>query len=207
MRGVLLVAAVLALTPALAAQKKTDSTMPLPETSRRMRNLEPKAGSEGPNVQVHEVWQVGAPPEMLLSWYLRRLNWLSPNKDRVLDTSEVRAADTRPPMTYHITFHTFDDECRDPGWTPPPPDSPPPPCKVWRLGREKRRVLENNRVGFEQSVWIDSVTFMWMTRELSGEILRRTIVLRDAGITDDWKRYNLVSQITLEREALTPPTQ
>ncbi len=58
-------------------------------------------------------------------------------------------------------------------------------------------MLENNRVGFEQSVWIDSVTFMWMTRELSGEILRRTIVLRDAGITDDWKRYNLVSQITL----------
>ena len=52
---------------------------------------------------------------MLLSWYLRRLNFLSPNKDRVLDTAEVRTADTRPPMTYHITFHMFDDECRDSG--------------------------------------------------------------------------------------------
>ena len=40
-RGALFVAAVLALTPTLAAQKKTDPSMPLPETSRRMRNLEP----------------------------------------------------------------------------------------------------------------------------------------------------------------------
>jgi hypothetical protein len=207
--GVLVAVVVVALAPALAAQKKGDATMPIPETSRRMRNLEPAAGSEGPRVQIHEVFQVGAPPEMLLSWYLRRLNWLSPNKDRELDSSEVRMADTRPAMTYHITFHNFDDVCLDPGaaTATAPEGSDAPPCKSMRYGKEKRHLLENNRVGFEQGVWIDRVTFMWMTREATGEILRRTIELRDAGISDDWKRYTLVTQITLEREALSEPTQ
>jgi hypothetical protein len=205
--GTLLAAAVVTLAPALAAQKKTDITMPLPETSRRMRNLEPPAGSEPASVQLDEVWQVGAPPEMLLSWYLRRLNWLSPNKDRVLDTSEVRMADTRPPMTYHITFHTYDDECRDSPPATSGSSGEAPPCKVMRLGKEKHRVLENNRVGFEQGAWIDRVTFMWMTRDVTGEVVRRTIELKDAGLSDDWKRYTLVTQITLKRELLTRPTQ
>ena len=187
----------------LAAQKNDHNADP--ETSGAC-GISGHRGSR-PRVQIHEVFQVGAPPEMLLSWYLRRLNWLSPNKDRELDTSEVRMADTRPAMTYHITFHNFDDVCLDPGAATATEGSDAPPCKLTRYGKEKRHLLENNRVGFEQGVWIDRVTFMWMTREATGEILRRTIELRDAGISDDWKRYTLVTQITLAREAVSEPTQ
>lgn len=204
--GALFAVAVVTLAPTLAAQKKTDRSMPLPETSRRMRQLEPAESSEGARVQIHEVWQVGAPPEMLLSWYLRRLNFLSPNKDRVLDTAEVRTGDTRPPMTYHITFHMFDDECRDSVQATPASSDGAAPCMVTRFGKDKRRTLDNNRVGFEQGTWIQRVTFMWLTRDANGEMLRRTIELRDTGLSDDWKRYNLVTQIVLLREVLVPAT-
>jgi len=205
--GALFAAAAVTLAPALAAQKQTDRSMPLPETSRRLRQLEPPEGSEGARVQIHEVWQVGAPPEMLLRWYLRRLNFLSPNKDRVLDTAEVRTGDTRPPMTYHITFHMFDDECRDPVPTTPASTGEAAPCTAKRFGKEKRRTLDNNRVGFEQGAWIERVTFMWLTRDANGEMLRRTIEMRDTGLSDDWKRYTLVTQIVLFREVLEPATQ
>ena len=180
--------------PTLAAQKLTDPMLPLPETSRHLRKLEPPPDGSG---RIFEVWTVGAPPEMMLGWYLRKLNRLSPVKNGELDTANVIMGDTRPPMSYKITFHPFEDECMDSTATKET-------CTKWKLGTLKRRTLDNNRVSFELGEWIERVVFTWYVRELNGELIRRRIELRDTGLSDDWKRYTLVTQITLEREVLQP---
>jgi hypothetical protein len=190
------------LTPAmLAAQKLTDPMLPLPETSRRHRELEPPPQPG----RINEVWTVGAPPEMMLGWYLRKLNRLSPVKDAELDTANVILGDTRPPMSYHITLHTFEDECMDSTQTSAASGGAPS-CTRLRLGKQKRRTLDNNRVSFEMGEWIDKITFTWYIREPTGALVRRQIELRDTGLSDDWKRYTLVSQITLQREVVQPAT-
>jgi hypothetical protein len=193
-------AAALVTPPTLAAQKLTDPMLPLPETSQRVRQLEPPPDGSG---RIFEVWRVGAPPEMMLGWYLRRLNRLSPLKDGTLDTANAIMGDTRPPMTYHITLHKFDDECMDAGVTSAPGDTTRP-CTHWRFGKQKRRTLDNNRVSINMGEWIERITFTWWVRELTGALVRRQIELRDTGLSDDWKRYTLVTQITLEREAVQP---
>lgn len=204
MVGAVLAAAIVAVAPPtpLAAQKLTDPSMPLPETSRRMRKLEP------PPVpgRMYEVWRVGAPPEMLLGWYLRRLNNLSPIKGGTLDTADVRLGDARPAMAYTITLHNFEDRCTDPPDSTLSSDDPNSGCRHWNRGKEKKRILDNNRVGYEWGEWIDRVNFVWMEREATGAITRREIELSDVGLADDWKRYTLVTQITLIRETLPPAT-
>jgi hypothetical protein len=195
----LVVALVAFAPPTLAAQKLTDAMLPLPETSQRMRQLEPPPQPG----RLYEVWKVGAPPEMMLGWYLRKLNRLSPIKNGVLDTAKVIMGDTRPPMSYQITFHKWDDECADSSASATSSDAPAT-CTRWKLGKEKRRLLDNNRVNYELGEWIERVTFTWYVRELNGEMVRRRIELRDVGISDDWKRYTLVTRITLERDILQP---
>jgi hypothetical protein len=195
------VAAVVAFTPLLAAQKLTDKTMPLPQTSTRQRQLEPAVG------HMYEVWRVAASPELLLGWYLRALNRLSPSKDAVLDTADVMMGNTRPPMTYHIALHSFKDQCADNGDTTHLASDTTYHCTQWRIGKQKLRTLDDNRVGFGFGDWIESITFMWYIRELTGEIVRRRIELRDVGLSDDWKRYTLLTQITLERDTLKAASQ
>ena len=191
-------AAVVALAPAmLAAQKLTDPMLPLPETSRRHRELEKPAPPGG----IYEVWTVGAPPEMMLGWYLRKLNRLSPVKDGNLDRANVILGDTRPPMSYHITLHTFDDECMDSAQTGGASGGTAS-CTRMRLGKQKRTTLDNNRVSFEMGEWIDKITFSWYVREATGPLVRREIELRDTGLSNDWKRYTLITQITLKREVV-----
>jgi hypothetical protein len=191
-------AAVVALAPAmLAAQKLTDPMLPLPETSRRHRELEKPASPGG----IYEVWTVGAPPEMMLGWYLRKLNRLSPVKDGNLDRANVILGDTRPPMSYHITLHTFDDECMDSAQTGGASGGTAS-CTRMRLGKQKRTTLDNNRVSFEMGEWIDKITFSWYVREATGPLVRREIELRDTGLSNDWKRYTLITQITLKREVV-----
>jgi hypothetical protein len=204
--GAVLAAAAVAFTPPARAQKLTDRTMPLPETSVRQRQLEPPPGAVASG-GMYEVWRVAAPPELLLQWYMRSLNRLSPIKDGVLDTANIIMGDTRPPMTYHITLHTFKDKCADPVETTPASTDPPTACKRWNLGKEKRRILDNNRVGYEWGEWIQKITFTWFIRELNGALVRRQIELLDTGLSNDWKRYTLVTQITLQRDVLEPATQ
>ena len=199
--GTALGAVVLLAPVALAAQKLTDRMLPLPETSRRHRELEPP---EQPG-RMYEVWTVGAPPEMMLGWYLRKLNRLSPVKDGELDTAKVILGDTRPPMSYHITLHQFDDECMDSTQTSGASGNGPS-CTRMRLGKQKRTTLDNNRVSFEMGEWIEKITFTWYIREPSGALVRRQIELRDTGLSPDWKRYTLVSQITLQRDVVEPAT-
>jgi hypothetical protein len=191
-------AAVMAFTPpAVAAQNLTDKTMPLPRTSTRQRALEPPTPGH-----MYEVWRLAASPELLLGWYLRALNWMSPVKDGVLDTADVMAGNTRPPMAYHIEMHSFKDECLDPPDSTSAPRDSTHPCKVWRSGKVKLHTLDNNRVGAGMGDWIERITFTWYIRELTGEVVRRRIELRDVGLSDDWKRYTLRTRITLERDTL-----
>ena len=205
--GAVLATAVVAFAPPpLVAQKLTDPLMPLPETSVRQRQLEPPAGAdEGAGARMFEVWTVGAPPEMLLGWYLRRLNRLSPVKDGPLDTAAVQPGKYTP-LSYHLTFHTFENQCADPGGATPASSDATRPCTRLKRGIDKRQTLDNNRVGYELGVWIDRVTLTWFVREATGELVRRRIELRDTGLSDDWKRYTLVTQITLEREVLEQGT-
>lgn len=199
-------AAVLICAPlVLDAQRSRDSKMPLPQTSVRQRQLEPPVVMDGSTFPMYEVWWVGAQPEMLLGWYLGRLNTLSPVKDGSLDTADVRLGETRP-MTYHLTFHTFEDQCADSGWTPPDSGAPPRPCSRWKRGEDKRKLLENNRSGYEMGLWIERITFTWLNREMTGELVRRRIEVRDGGISNDWKRYTLRSEITLVRDVLQKAT-
>jgi hypothetical protein len=202
------VAVVAAFTvPTLAAQKLTDRSMPLPETSQRQRQLEPPvAAGGGANAPMYEVWRVGASPELLLGWYLRSLNRLSPVMNAVLDTADVMMGNTRPPVSYHITMHRFKDECVDPVDTTIVPSDTTHQCKRWRSGKQKLHTLDNNRVGYGLGDWIERITFFWYIREVTGELVRREIELRDTGLSDDWKRYTLVTQITLRRDVLEPAT-
>ena len=75
-------AAVLACTPlALNAQKLRDPKMPVPQSSVRQPQLERPVAMDGSTFPMYEVWWVGAQPEMLLGWYLGKLNTLSPVKN------------------------------------------------------------------------------------------------------------------------------
>jgi hypothetical protein len=142
---------------------------------------------------------------MMLGWYLRKLNRLSPVKDGNMDPANVILGDTRPPMSYHITLHTFEDECIDSAQTSGASGGTAA-CTRMRLGKQKRTTLDNNRVSFEMGEWIEKITFTWLVREPSGALVRRQIELRDTGLSPDWKRYTLVSQITLERDIVEPAT-
>lgn len=198
--GAAVAAAVAAFPPTLTAQKLTDKSMPLPGTSARQRQLEPPAVGH-----MYEVWRVAASPELLLGWYLRALNRLSPNMDAVLDTADIMMGNTRPPMTYHIAMHSFKDQCMDTGDTTFAATDTTHPCTRWRIGKQKLRTLDDNRVGYGMGDWIERVTFTWYIRELTGELVRRRIELRDIGLSEDWKRYTLLTRITLERDTLPPP--
>lgn len=203
---VLVVAAAALAPPALAAQRSADPTIPVPETSRRVQAEPPTVGPGGGRIQLYEVWRVGAPPEMLLGWYGRALNKLSAIKDGPIDTSDVRMGDLRPTMSYHVTYHTFENRCADSGDTTAAAGDTTRPCKHWLFGKDKHKLLENNRVFIDMGEYVERVTFTWLTREMTGELLRRQVELRDTGVSGDLKRYTLTTQITLIREQLEPPT-
>lgn len=197
MWGAALVATIVALAPpALAAQKWTDPTMPLPPGTIRERGLEPAAGAdEGPDGRMLQVYRVGAPVEMLLGWYQRRL---SPTADAVQDTARLRPGDATL-ISYHLTYHSFDDQCADTGASASAAGDAPPACKRWRRGVDKRRALDNSRIGFGGGKWIERFTLTWFSRGGKGELVRRQIEVRDAGLSDNWQHDRLRSLITLER--------
>jgi hypothetical protein len=201
-RAALAAAVVAVAPPALAAQKLDHSDLPVPMSSVRQRQLEPRAGAGD---RVVEVWRAEAPPEMLFGWYLRKLIQRSPVRDGTLDTSDVVPGQTTM-ASYHLTFHAFGDECLDPvSIAPAASDSAS--CKRWRRGEVKRQILKNARVGYEPGAFLERYTFTWLSRDAKGELVSHRIEVRDAGLSDDWKRYDLVALITLERVVLERGTQ
>ena len=195
-----LTAALVAFAPStLAAQKLTDPTMPLPPgVIRDQQPAAPVGAGEGADTRWTEVWYVGASMEQLLVWYLRRIH---ATEDATLDTAVVKPGEGTL-VSYHITFHLFDDQCMDPGQSASASSDAAPPCKHWRRGAAKRRALDNSRVGFRPGQWIEVATITWFVRDEQGVLVRRRIELRDMGLSNDWQRDQLRSQITLEREVM-----
>jgi len=101
----------------------------------------------------------------------------------------------------HIAFHAFDDECVDAA------PSAGTECQRWRRGKDKRRVLEDSRIGYEQGHWprwVDAATFTWLRREPNGDVIRFRVELRDAGLTQDWKHHVPMAQLIIEGVVLPP---
>ena len=182
--------------PAVGAQKVTDPSMPLPPGVVREKGLEAQAGAgDGADGRFLQIYHVGAPSEMVFSWYLKRLN---ATKDAPADTAALRPGESTFPR-YNVTYYSFSDECADPGASASASTDAAPPCKHWRRGRDKQRALDNSRVGVRGEGWIERFTLTWFSRGDNGELFRRQIEVRDTGLSDNWQHDQLRSQITLER--------
>jgi hypothetical protein len=204
--GPILAAAVVIFSapPALRAQKSGDPSMPLPSGVHRDKAAEAAAGAgNGAGGRMVQIFKIGAPLELLVPWYLRQM---SPYENSPLDTTHLQPGESTP-MSYHITYHSWKDQCMDPaesasaGSDSTASDSTRP-CKRWRRGIDKRRALSNSRVALDGGRWIDRFTITWFTREASGGMVRRQIEVRDAGLSDNWQHDNLKTQIILERTTM-----
>jgi len=187
----LAVATVASAPPALGAQA-LDPTMPLPPGATRQKGADVSDAAGGRFVQVY---RSVAPIEMLLGWYQRRM---TPIPDGVLDTVDLQPGEGTQ-VSSHVTEHNFVDECADSGASPQPDSTAPPVCTKWRRGVAKRRALQNSRLGIREGTWIERFTITWFNREANGELVRRQIEVRDAGLSSNWQHDHLRSQITLER--------
>jgi len=185
--------AVAVVASGLAAQS-LDPTMPLPPGATREKGADVSDGANGRFVQVY---RSVAPIEMLLGWYQRRM---TPVPDGVLDTVDLQPGEGTL-VSSHVTEHAFVDECADSGASAPRDSTVPLACKKWRRGLDKRRALQNSRIGIREGTWIERFTFTWFNREANGELVRRRIEVRDAGLSSNWQHDQLRSLITLERVA------
>jgi hypothetical protein len=80
-------------------------------------------------------------------------------------------------------------------------------CQRWRRGKDKRRALEDSRIGYEQGhwpKWVETATFTWLRREPNGDVVRFRVELRDAGVSPDWKRHIPLAQLLIEGVVLPP---
>jgi hypothetical protein len=197
--GAALVAAAVLFAPPLGAQKSTDPTMPLPPGAVREKGLEAAAGGgEGADRRLLRIFRVGAPVEMVFAWYQRQL---TPYEDAVQDTAGLQPGETTP-ISYHLTYHTFVDQCMELAEGASSSSDATAPCKRWRRGLDKQRALTNSRVPLPGGRWMEGFTITWVTRGAGGELVRRQIEVRDTGLSNNWQHDQLRSQITLEREVM-----
>lgn len=200
-RTALAAAVVLFAPPTLAAQKVTDPQMPLPPGVIREKGLEAQAAPGEGTRQFFQIYRVGAPSEMVYTWYKKKLG---ATDDAKVDTATLRPGESTFPR-FRTTYHTFGDQCADAGMDPSVAWDTTIPCKKWRRGFEKRRALDNSRQGINGEGWIERFTVTWYTRGDNGELLRRQIEVRDTGLGSNWQHDFLRSQITLERAVVEPP--
>jgi hypothetical protein len=193
-------AAALFAPPALGAQKSNDPTMPLPPGVIREKGLEAAAGAgDGADGRVLQIFRVGAPAELVFTWYKGRL---APYEDAAQDTAHLQPGESTP-ISYHLNYYTFVDECMDRAESGAASSDATAPCKRWRRGLDKQRALNNSRVPLPLGKWVEGFTITWFTRGAQGEIVRRLIEVRDAGLSDNWQHDNLRTQIRLERGVVT----
>jgi hypothetical protein len=200
-RAALAAAVVLVAPPALAAQKETDPQMPLPPGVIREKGLEAQAPPGEGTREFLQIYRVGAPSEMVYTWYKKKLGGTD---DAKVDTAALRPGESTLPR-FRVTYHTFGDQCADAGTNPSVAWDTTIPCKHWRRGFDKRRALDNSRVGINGEGWIERFTLTWFTRGDNGELVRRQIEVRDTGLANNWQHDFLRSQITLERAVVSPP--
>jgi hypothetical protein len=174
----------------------TEKEIPIALGAVRQPRLEvPGRGSEGLQVQFIRVYRWEAPIEPVARFYLRQLGG---ERDVALDTAALRPGETTP-ISYHLTFHTFEDQCADStaGIT-----TEGKGCKVWRRAKDKRRALVNARLGYAPGLWIERVTFRWFSRDAQGDLVQWRVELSDSGLKETWKEYEPNAQLTVETAQL-----
>lgn len=140
------------------------------------------------------VYRLPASIERIVKFYVDRLGATPSN---TLDTVAAPTSDpTR--VTYHLVFHSFDDECADSTPSTGTPPSGAPACARWRRGKDKKRALDGARVPYDMGRWIETATFTWWGRHSTGPLLRLGVVIKDIGLTDDWKHYMPLGQVIIE---------
>ena len=124
-------------------------------------------------------------------------------RDLALDSADLEPGEgTR--VSHHLVFHTFGDACADSAAGASTPSEAAATCRVWRRGKDKERAL-HTRVGLEPNLWIERVTFTWFVRELNGVWTRWQLELKDTGLSNNWKRYELQAQITVRKVVFGGP--
>jgi len=205
--GLWAVAAAIVATTALGAQAPPDiEAIYVIQGAQRDAQAEAllQADSAG-GARSLRVYRVGASLERLFQLYAKRLiarPYGDPDSVHapVIPQAPVTGS---TPVFYHLMFHSFDDECMD---AVPVAGTE---CRRWRRGKDKRKVLEDSRIGYEQGrwpKWIDTVTFTWLRREPNGDVVRFRVELRDIGLSPDWKRHIPLARLLVEGVVLPPGT-
>lgn len=203
--GILAVAAAVVAATALGAQAPPDiEAIYVIQGAQRDAKAEALLQTDSAGgARSLRVYNVGASLERLFQLYAKRLIARPDgDEDSVHAPVTPRAPVTgSTPVLYHLVFHSFDDECMD---AAPVAGTE---CRRWRRGKDKRKVLEDSRIGYEQGrwpKWIDAVTFTWLRREPNGDRVRFRVELRDAGLSPDWKRHIPLARLLVEGVVLPP---
>ena len=184
---------------ALGAQAPaTEQEIPIATGAVRQPRLEvTSGGSDSGHVRLIRVYRWDAPIEPLARYYLQHLNG---RRDVALDSAAVQAGETSP-ISYHLTFHSLEDQCADSATGSAAGGKA---CKLWKRGKDKQRVLVNGRLGYVPHLWIERVTFTWFSREPQGDLVEWRVELSDSGLSENWKHYAPNAQLTIESVQLTP---
>jgi hypothetical protein len=164
---------------------KAEALLPPPKPTQRTR-----------------LYRIEGSIEEVFQWYHSHLGG---NSGEPLDSPTVRVTGLTP-VSYHIAFYTFADECADSTTTMAPDSATTPPCRKWRRGKDKRRALGLSRLPWDSGLWIEDVTFTWFFRAPDGSLRRLRVEIRDIGLKPDWRFYTPRGQVRFESLVLEPPT-
>lgn len=162
---------------------KAEALLPPPKPTQRIR-----------------LYRIEGSIEEVFQWYHSHLGG---DSGEPLDSPTVRVTGLTP-VSYHITFYTFGDECADSTARTAPDSGTAPACQTWRRGKDKRRALGLSRLPWDTGQWIEDVTFTWFCRDPDGALRRMRVEIRDMGLKPNWKFYTPLGQVRLESIVLEP---
>ena len=145
------------------------------------------------------VYRIPAPPEMVVKYYRTRLGASS---GALPDSTALAPGASTSPRS-QMFFYSFQDECMDAADSAAQSGAAST-CRAWRRAKDKRRILANALV-MTESGWVEGATFTWYYRDPSGELLRQTVKVQDAGLTPNWKRYTLNTRVVFQSAVVQPP--